>query len=85
MGIFSQNLTNNLSPDMISTELTNMSQSLPFFPLKMTNLLAEGPTFVKSFGEPSPVINSSAFSESVPSSFISGNERENKDYENFEG
>lgn len=50
--IFSQGLATSRSKELISLELSNMSQSLPFFHPKMSELLTEGPHFIKNSGDP---------------------------------
>ncbi|KAF3680498.1 hypothetical protein FXO37_03303 [Capsicum annuum] len=55
--IFTQGLATSWSADLVAAELSNISQSLPFFPSPMPELLLEGPLFVKnSEASPSPVL-----------------------------
>lgn len=51
--IFSQGLATRWSTDLIATEFSNMSQSLPS--PHMSKILMEGPLFIKSSGDPPPV------------------------------
>lgn len=50
--IFNQGLATSFLTDLIASELSNMSQSLPFFAPQMSELISEGPHFVKSSGDP---------------------------------